>query len=46
MNLIEYYNIQYGMAQIHKWSITEIESMYPFEREIYLTLLIRDIQSK
>lgn len=27
------------MAQHHKYSITEIEAMYPFERDIYVSLL-------
>ena len=27
------------MAQHHKWSISEIEDMMPFERDIYVDLL-------
>ena len=27
------------MVQHHKWSLTEIEDMVPFERDIYLTML-------
>ena len=27
------------MIQHHKWSLTEIEDMMPYEREIYVTLL-------
>ncbi len=27
------------MIQLHHWSLTEIENMIPYEREIYLTLL-------
>jgi hypothetical protein len=27
------------LAQHHKWSIDEIESMIPFERDIYVDLL-------
>jgi hypothetical protein len=27
------------MVQHHKWSLTEIEDMLPFERDIYMTML-------
>ena len=27
------------MIQHHKWSLTEIEDMVPFERDIYMTML-------
>ena len=27
------------MVQHHKWSLTEIEDMVPFERDIYMTML-------
>jgi len=27
------------MIQHHKWSLTELENMLPWEREIYLSLL-------
>jgi len=31
---------------IHKYSLTEIENMIPWEREIYLELLRQHIQDK
>jgi len=27
------------MIQHHKWSLTEIEDMLPYERDIYVTML-------
>ena len=27
------------MVQHHKWSLTEIEDMMPYERDIYMTML-------
>jgi len=27
------------LAQHHKWSLTEIESMMPFERDLYVDML-------
>ena len=31
------------MMQHHKWSISELENMLPWEREIYLNLLVKHI---
>jgi|TARA_B100001093_G_C26853767_1_gene1026375 hypothetical protein len=30
----------------HKYSLTELDNMMPWEREIYLTLLIQHIQEE
>jgi hypothetical protein len=27
------------MIQLHHWSLTEIENMVPYEREVYMSLL-------
>jgi len=27
------------MIQHHKWSLTELENMLPFERQVYISLL-------
>ena len=34
------------MIQLHHWSLTEIENMLPYEREIYLTLLNEHIKEE
>ena len=34
------------MIQYHNWSLTEIENMMPWEREIYVGLLIRYIEEE
>lgn len=33
------YQLNFALMQHHKYSLTEIESMIPFERDIYVTLL-------
>jgi|TARA_B100002019_G_scaffold208757_1_gene181414 hypothetical protein len=38
-NLESYYKINFALMQHHKYSLTELEEMIPWEREIYLTLL-------
>ena len=32
------------MIQHHKWSLTELENMLPWEREIYIGLLIEHLE--
>ena len=34
-----YYNTNFSLMQHHHWSITELESMIPWERYIYIDLL-------
>jgi len=34
------------MKQHHQWSVTELENMMPWEREIYLTLLSQWVEEE
>ena len=34
------------MVQYHKWSLTELENMMPWEREIYIGLLINYLEEE
>ena len=34
------------MIQHHKWSLTELENMLPWEREIYLSLLSEHLKEE
>ena len=34
------------MMQHHKWSLTELENMMPWEREIYVGLLIEHVEEE
>ena len=34
------------MIQHHKWSLTELDNMVPFERQIYVSLLQQWIQEE
>ena len=44
--LESYYRINFALMQYHKYSLTEIENMIPWEREIYLSLLEQHIQEE
>ena len=36
----------FAMIQHHKWSLTEIEEMMPWERDVYVTLLNEHIKEE
>ena len=46
MNLESYYKINFALIQHHKYSLTEIENMIPWEREIYLSMLQQYIEEE
>ena len=40
------YNTNFSLMQHHKYSLSELENMIPWEREIYLSLLVKHIQEE
>ena len=46
IDLESYFKINFALMQHHKYSLTEIENMMPWEREIYLTLLQEYIEEQ
>lgn len=45
-DLETYFRINFALMQYHKYSLTEIENMIPWEREIYLSLLENHIREE
>jgi len=41
-----YYNTLFALVQHHKYSLTELENMIPFERDIYVELLLGEIREE
>jgi len=39
MKAESYYELTFSLIQYHKYSLTEIENMMPWERDIYVGLL-------
>ena len=39
MDLENYFKLNFALMQYHKYSLTEIENMIPWERDIYVSLL-------
>ena len=45
-NLESYYRTNFALMQYHKYSLTELENMMPWERDIYTTLLQQHIEEE
>ena len=46
IDLESYFKLNFALMQHHKYSLTEIENMMPWERDIYLTLLKNYIEAE
>ena len=45
-DLESYFKTNFALVQHHKYSLTELENMIPWERDIYLTLLQQYIEEE
>ena len=45
-DLEAYFKTNFALMQHHKYSLTELENMIPWEREVYLTLLQQFIEEE
>ena len=45
-DLVSYYKLNFSLMQHHKDSLTELENMIPWEREIYISLLQQYIEEE
>jgi hypothetical protein len=45
-SLANYYSTVFALAQHHKYSITEIEELIPFERDIYVEMLMAYLEQQ
>ena len=46
MDLESYFKLNFALMQHHKYSLTEIKNMMPWERDIYLGLLNQYIEEE
>jgi hypothetical protein len=46
MDLASYYKLNFSLIQYHKYSLTEIENMMPWERDIYVALLDQHLEEE
>lgn len=45
-NLYNFYKMNFGLMQHHRYSLGDIENMIPFEREIYVTMLLQYLEEE
>ena len=46
IDLESYFKLNFALMQHHKYSLTEIENMMPWERDIYLGLINQYIEEE
>ena len=46
MDLESYFKLNFALMQHHKYSLTEIENMMPWERDIYVGMLNQYIEEE
>ena len=46
MDMMSYYKLNFALMQYHKYSLTEIENMIPWERDIYVALLQQHLEEE
>ena len=46
MDLENYYKINFALLQYHKYSLTEIENLIPWERDIYIGMLKQHLEDE
>jgi hypothetical protein len=45
-NLANYYTMIFSLIQHHKYSITEIEDLMPYERDLYVDMLLMHLEKE
>jgi len=46
MDLENYYRLNFALLQYHKYSLTEIENLIPWERDIYVMMLKNHLEEE
>jgi hypothetical protein len=46
IDLENYYRLNFALIQYHKWSLTEIENLLPWERDVYVELLKQHLEEE
>lgn len=45
-SLTRYYSMVFSLAQHHKYSITEVENLIPYERDLYVDMLMEYLEEQ
>jgi hypothetical protein len=44
--LMNYYKTNFSLMQHHKYALDDIENMLPFERDVYVALLLQHLEEE
>jgi hypothetical protein len=44
--LARYYSMIFSLAQHHKYSISEVENLIPYERDLYVDMLLEFLEQQ
>jgi len=44
--LVNHYQTNFALMQYHKYTLSDLDSMLPWERTIYITMLMRHIEEE
>jgi len=44
--LVNHYQTNFALMQHHKYNLTELDNMLPWERTIYVTMLMRHVEEE
>lgn len=45
-SISNYYKVIFALVQHHNYSITELEALIPFERDLYVAMLLEHIEEE
>jgi hypothetical protein len=45
-NLGNYYKTNFALMQHHKYSLTELDNMLPWERDVYVNMLLQHLEEE
>ena len=45
-SLLNMYQVNFALMQHHKYSLTELENMMPWERDVYVSMLIDHLEEE
>ena len=45
-SLMNYYKTNFALMQYHKYSLTELEEMIPWERDVYIIMLLQYLEDE
>jgi len=45
-SLHNHYKTNFALMQHHKWSLTELDNQVPFEREVYVAMMLEHLEKE